>query len=440
MSYLEAVQVMNRFWNIAVAIAITGFIATNCYLLFGEKSTFYQSVAVNEFERMKTGDFSEQLPKESLVVPEEIYTVYVEQEDSVTDWLVKEGDVVIVGQELATLNTDRADKHREMLEVEFDALTEQEIELFNILTNLENSNRATKQTKSPNVKTNEGIRELNGTTTLNLGIDANFQVDVSQEGAYTAAISAVEQQLSEVQRKILVAETQLAQGVTNASLVSPADGVVSKVHRMGSRLAVDIYGSQRQVITYAKDDEWQEIQSGAKVLFEGSGIEKDEQGTVLSIAPVFSDDNKLLETYKSLDEKESLNPLAYYEVRIAPDNQLDTLPFAHNIHAMIYTNEVFGAVAMNKDWLRKKKEETAETTILTESGQASPVTIETPFIWEDRAVVTMGVSEGDIVIHKSLKGYDYTPRVFMPMPHYKPTKQQLKSYGWKNYLRHMIVR
>lgn len=432
---------MNKLVNIAIAVVVSAFIATNFYLLFSDKSVIAKSVYVNEYERLTPDDFTEEKPKEALVVPAQTYTVYVGQDETVESWLVTEGDSVFLGEELALLNTERADLNREVIEAQYDGLIEQKNDLESMIGDLTSERSASTSTTSSNINRNDGITELADKTTIELGLDVNFSVDVTQEGYYTEAIASAEQGLADVARQLVVVEAQLAQDPSNPALISPTDGVVSKVIRTGTTLAIDIFSSQKEMITYAKDHEWQEIETGDRVLLQGEGIEPGEEGTVSSVSTIHAEKNDLLATYKKLDKDKSMNPLSYYEVRIQPDSELASIPFSQNVNAVIITNEVFSATSLNEKWLRKNTEESAQGTIITELGRASVVEVVTPFTWRNRAIVTSGLQSDDIAINdRSVGGYDYEPRVYMPMPSYMPTKKEWKSFGWKNYVRHLIVK
>lgn len=432
---------MSKLSNIAIAIAVSAFLATNFYLLFSEKSVIAKSVYVKEYERMTVDDFSEEVAKEALVVPADTHTIYVGTENTVESWLVAEGDTVSVGQELALLNTERADDNRELIEAQNDALIQQENELKSILAKLVSERSKAQSTTGSNVNRKDGVTEVTGKTTIELGLDVKFSVDVTQAGSYAEAIAATEQQLADVTRQLVVVKAQLAQNPSSPALVSPIDGIVSNVIRTGSTLAIDIYGSQKEIITFAKDHEWQEIEVGDRVLLQGEGIEASEEGTVLSVSTIHAQEDESLVAYKKLDTKESTNPLAYYEVRISPDSELETVPYANHVNAVVITNEVFDAVALNEKWLRKKKEDSAQGTMIDHLGRAGTVTVTTPFIWKNRAVVTDGLYAGDIVIKDPVVGeYNYAPRVYLPMPSYMPVKKEWKSFGWKNYVKYMIIK
>src|SRR5690606_12917762 len=100
---------MNKRLSITVAIIISLFIAVNVHLLYSKKSTVPKSLYVHQYERMTPAHHEEELQKEGLITPEDIYTVYVGDDETIAAWLVKEGDPVQVGDEIALLQTERAE-------------------------------------------------------------------------------------------------------------------------------------------------------------------------------------------------------------------------------------------------------------------------------------------------------------------------------------------
>ena len=62
-------------------------------------------------------------------------------------------------------------------------------------------------------------------------------------------------------------------------------------------------------------------------------------------------EDEWLEAYKALGNTQKDNPLAYYEVRVAPyDEQMD-LPFGTNVNTFIQTNEANQVVSVKTNWL-----------------------------------------------------------------------------------------
>lgn len=432
---------MNKYGNIAIAFVISSFLAINIYLLFGEKSKIEKLVYVSEYERMTIDDFSVNIPKEALVSPMEVTTVYAGSEDDVESWLITEGDHVNVGDELALLNTEHADGEQALLEVESSALLQQENEVRALIADLSAAQSLAQTDSTSTVDRNDNVTEIDGETTIALDLTVGFTVDVTQEGSYAQALAAAEQQLTDITQKITVIEARLTQDPARPALVSPVEGVISKVSRMGSKLAVDIYSSEKVIVTYAVDDEWLLIEEGATVLLQGSGFDEATEGVVLSVSVLPAKDNDAVEAFKVIDPKKAKNPLAYYEVQISTENDLQTVPYGNNINAHVITNEAKGAVSLNEKWLRGFEEGTAKGMMINHSGKAVEVLLETPFTQDTRAVVTNGLSLGQIAMYApKVRDFEDAPKVFLPMPSYMPTKDEWKSFGWENYLDYMIVK
>ena len=420
---------MSKKTNIAVAIVISSFLAMNLYLLFSDKSVIPKSVHIDRYDRMTANDYQQELAKESLIAPQEVYTVYVGDEETVDAWLVQEGDHVNIGDELAYLQTERVEEQRAVWETDVDALRQQYSALMDILSDLESERNKARSASSKNVKENtEG--ELN----------VDVQVDVGQDGSFAQAISATEKELAEIDRQLLVVEAQLSQHTTKPALISPVEGVVSNVTRHGNVLAVDIFSSQRVLVTYAKNDEWQQIESGDRVLIQGEGVEKALEGNVLSVSTTPAGDNEWLHAYKALDDKTVKNPLAYYEVRVFTDSGLESVPFGTNVNAVIVIDEALEAISVEEKWLHNRSGASAVVWTIDDAGRATKVNVETPFSWKSRAIVWDGLQVGDVVIHQpNLRLYVDSPQTFMSIPTDMPTKSEWRTFGWRNYLKYSSI-
>ncbi|MEK5067191.1 efflux RND transporter periplasmic adaptor subunit [Sporosarcina sp. FSL K6-1508] len=432
---------MNKVMNIAVAIAISTFLAVNFYLLFSDKSVITKSVYVERYERMTSSDQQQELAKEGLIAPEETYTIYVGNDDTVDSWLVKEGDLVTVGDEIAILQTERADGQRAVWEAELDALHQQTSAVQSMIAGLESEREKAKSDSSSNVNRKDGVSK-NEDSDVEVGLNVDVQVDVKQDGSFAQAIAAAEQDLAEVERQLTVVEAQLAQDPGRPALVSPVDGVVSKVTRTGSQLSVDIFSSQKVIVTYAKNDEWQQIESGDVVLIQGDGIENAVEGTVLSVsqAPA-SNGNSWLNAYKALDDDTVKNPLSYYEVRILTDTAVQSVPYGTNVNAVVIVNEAQDAISVKEKWLHDLYKENAYVWKIDDTGRATKVDVATPFTWKKRAVVTQGLQLGDVVVYEpALQTYAYAPRVLMSIPTEFPSKAQWRAFGWRNYVKYIFIR
>lgn len=429
---------MNKWTAIGISIAVSCFIGGNAVLLFSDKSIIPKTVYVDEYERATTGDFEEGLPKESLVAPLATSTVYLEGEDTIQDWLVKEGDVVSTGQELATLNTSMADEQRSIWETEKDSLERQITEIKSTISTLESERANADSTNSSTDNSSDNLVEGPDDNTLNLGINVDVGVDVYQDGVFAQAIAEAQQKLSEINQKLEVVDAQLAQEGTPAVL-SPVEGVIAKIRDDNGSLAIDIYSAEKIIITYATDEQWQDMQMNDRVKIQADGMDDAIEGVILEISQVPANDSEFLSAYKELDPKEQTNPLAYYEMRIQPNQPIDTLPFGNNVNAEVIVNEAKEAVSIKSAWLYDRFENNAIAHVINEKGKAVKTPVSIAFDWKTQSVISEGLQPDSIVVNKPLiNDYTYAPSVFFPMPLETPTWQSVKDAGWKFYLRHLI--
>ena len=200
----------------------------------------------------------EEIPKEGLVTPEQIYTVYVGDDEVIASWLVQEGDPVQVGDEIALLQTERAESQLAAWAAEEEGLLEQRNSIESTIATLE-AEWGSAQNNTSRVNTTETPSD----TEVELNVDV--QVDVHQDGAFAQGIAEAERELAEIDRKLAVIQAQLAQDATRPALISPVNGTVSKVDKHGFHLAADIYSDMKLVTTYVQLDEWQKIEAGDSV-------------------------------------------------------------------------------------------------------------------------------------------------------------------------------
>lgn len=432
---------MNKLLKAGMAIVTIAFLAINIYLLYSEKSEMPKIQYVRDYERMTANDFEEKLFKETLVAPLETHTVYVRDEDAVESWLVADGDEVMVGQELAILNTERVDGEREVWQAERIGVQEQKTTLENQKRELVSLRKDANSTNTSNLDRNNNVTEVEGKTTIELGLNIGFTVDVTQEGSYVQAISAIDQQLAELSRQLEVLDAQLSRDDARPALISPVAGTVSNVMRYGSSLAVDIYSEEQVVVTYVEDGEWQQLAEGQRAKIQGKSLDQVIEGEILSVSAVPSKDTELLAAYQQLNKPREDDPLAYYEVRVMPSEPLENLPFVANLNTEITIDEVFDAVAIPKKWARPDEKNSIFVTKLDDIGKPLTVSATTPFQAKERFVITERVNPGEVVLHeRELHHYAEAPQIFLSFPAYTPVKEEWKAYGWRNYLKVLLLK
>lgn len=426
---------MNKtLMNVVIAVVVSVFLALNLYLLYSEKSVIPKSVYVNQHERMSANEYKEVLPKEGLIAPAEVFTIFADERNAIDTWLVEEGTPVTAGEELASLQTEEAEGQRAMWESEKDAIQTQQNTIRSTISTLEMTDTTNSSDSSNSDKT-----QADEDTKVELNVD--IKVDVNQTGSYDQAIAEAERDLADATRRLQVVESQLEQSPDIPALVSPVNGTVARIDSEGTRPTIVIYSNEQVIETYAEDEEWSELEKGDSVLMAAKGTEGTTDGSVQSVDKIPAQSDEFLDAYKELAKKQVTNPLAYYKVRLSTDGQKIQAPFGTHVKTVITTNLAQNAAAVQSRWVTDMNEENAFVWRLDESGYAATVAIETPFEHLDHRVVTSGVVAGDVVVHdKSIRDQESAPRVFFPMPTDMPTKEEWKAFGWKNYVKVLLLK
>ncbi|WP_153730400.1 HlyD family secretion protein [Sporosarcina obsidiansis] len=552
---------MVKWRNLIVVILVTSFIALNSYLVFSEKSVIPKSFYVNGYERLAADDYTKELDKEGFIAPKELHTVYLKEGQTIDSWLVKEGETVDFGTELASLKTDHIDEQRSQLNAERTALQNQVSTIRQTISDLEYEQR-----RSSSSKGDSNTYDSNDDKKVQVNIDVG--VDVVGEGTFAQAIADAERDLAQVQRQIETLDSKIDQLPTDIAMTSPVNGSVVKINRDGSP-SIDIYSTDQTIVTYVLHDEWLNIEPGSFVTIqheairtpfvpkenpnenpdgvgsvEGSDVaaasadgmppvedvyindstddldhevdgnsfdeqvddpatnpdtpvnntdnpdgtinhpdsnsENDSQlegeneetpegtpaqtkeekklaeiqeriqpdyptdistlsGTVVSVSKVPAQEDKWLKAYKSLGNTQKENPLAYYEVRIAPYDEQLQLPFGTNVNTFIQTNEANQATSIKTNWLVNKHNDRAKVWTLDSKGRAVQTIVDTPFTWLDRSILTSGTEPGTVALHNdNLNDNLDNQTVFHPIPLYLPEWDKWKGTHWKTYARYIV--
>lgn len=432
---------MNRFFFIGLSIAITAFIAANFLLLFGEKSVLPKTFYVAETERAYTHTYTEKLPKEAVTAPNRTTEIYVQEREAIDQWLVKEGDTVQAGSELASLNEAETEEQRAIWEAERDALQNELSEVELSLSNLVLERPVAADPYTDNQTYNDSFVNENGDTT-DVNVNVDLGVDVPQDAPYAAAIAEAEQHIASIQSKLAVIEAQLNQSLANPALISPEEGVVASVNRDSEPMSVEIYSNDKIFITYVLEDEWQEVAADDRVMVHVDGMDQAVSGTVLAVSPLPAVDSKWLEAYNALDPVDQKNPIAIYEVRIAADTPVDgTVPFGATANAEIVTEEAPDAVAVPEPWIFDRNADSGSVLQLQTDGRAANIPVTVSFDVDGKAVLSEGIAPGTITANeKTIRNFQGSPKVFVPFPSNQPNYEFAKSTNWRKYVEYLLAR
>ncbi|ANU10076.1 hypothetical protein A1A1_06027 [Planococcus antarcticus DSM 14505] len=432
---------MNRFFFIGLSIAIIAFLTANSLLMFGEKSILSKSVYVSDYEQAYTGEHEISLFKEALTAPQDTVEIYVQDHEALQQWMVKEGDSVTAGSELATLNEAQTEEQRAVWETQKTALEGQRTEVENSLTTLQQSRAAQGGPVSQDATDNSEITNEDDET-IQFDVNVSVGVAVPQDGSYAAGIAQAEQQLAAIESQLAVLDAQLSQSLSNPSVISPVDGTVSKINGETEPLSIEIYSNEKVFLSYVLEDEWPLVEVADVVKIEGEGIQGIATGTVQSVSKMPAEETKWLEAYHHLDSKEQNNPLAYYEVRIVADTPIENdIPYGSNVNTSITLETAEDTVALPISWLFDYDGVDGKIHTLNINGRPQTLTVATDFEDGTKAVLSEGPEAGTMVIKEDkLENFVSPPKVFMPFPDRQPNFEYAKNTYWRAYVEYLLAR
>ena len=431
---------MNKLVALGIFIAVAAFVATNALLMFGEKSILPKTVYVHEFEQAYTSDFTEQLPKEAITVPLGTSELYMRELEAVDQWLVSAGDEVEAGTELASLNEAETEEQRAIWESERDAVMTERSEVQSSLAELQSA-REQQGSPSEQSETDRVEGETPEGEAFEFDVNVSVGVEVPQDGTFAAGIAQAEQRLAELDSRLAVLEAQLAQSLSNPALISPIEGVVAAIDQDSEPMSIEIYSTEKVLVTYALEREWQDVNEGDAVWVHVDGISRAMSGRVMSVAQIPSETSKWLEAYHELDATEQVNPIAYYEVRVMTEETLEgEVPYGRTANLSIVLQEAQEAVALPQQWIFKRYDTEGFVHRLGADGRASAVPVAVAFDVDGKAVLESGVDAGTIVLQEqTLRDFTAPPKVFMPFPIRQPDFELAKHTDWREYLEFLIA-
>ncbi len=381
-----------RLTVIITSLIVSLFIGWNFYLLYGKQSVIPKVAYVSTYEVVKEDEYERHFKNDGLVVPEEIVTMYMSEEDAIDQWLVKEGDEVEAGDELVLLQTERMEGMVETWTAERDALMKQRDTVSSTVSYLEKERKnATYNTSDTNsTKANQDT---------NVELNVNMAIDVHQDGAFAQAIAEAERELANIERQLTVLEHQINQSSIRPAIISPVDGIVAELRKHEIRPSLDVYSTETQVATYVTEEEWESIEAGDQSTVHFGKYEEKAEGSIALRSLIPALESRTFEAYQAFDKRAKKNPLDFYEVRVALETAPPSVPFGKKVSVDVTTDYTPSAIAVPEKWYEREKKDRGMIQRITTSGKVVPLEVESEFVSDDQRVVLRdGLYDHDVVI------------------------------------------
>lgn len=413
--------IKSRPWTSLSMIVMAILVGLNAFYVFKDNSKVARSYFVDEFQRATVGDRVETVKKDAIVAPAETYTVSADAK-SLSAVNVKRGQHIQASDLLATYKTEQVDDELTKLEAERDAYETELSDLQSALSQIESDFGGTDNPKS-SINTDQISDKLNVTVKLELG----------QQNTPSTAVAILNRHIAEATRQIAVMDAQIAQIQARRGVVSPVDGVIANVTDEAGTVTFEIYSTEKAMLVYLSEEEWQQVAAGQRVDFELQHFKDDLSGIVLEKSMIATNHDAIWA--KELAKTAKLPKPTNYEVMLQQDDMLENIPFSTVGQAAIVVNEAFDAYKVNSSWVKSVKG-AKSVYIIDEDGKIRLEDIEVAFSTKDSTIFTSYIDVDTPILANEKR--NILARTFCSMPVKKIEWQHFKEIGWKDYVKYII--
>lgn len=414
--------IKSRPWSSLSIIVIALLIGVNAYFVFKADSKVARSYFIDEFQRATTGDRVETVKKDAIVAPAETYTIAAEAK-SLSAVNVKRGQEIHATDVLATYKTEEVDDELTKLEAERSAYEVELSDLESALAQIESEFGRASDPKS-SINTDQISDKLN----------VNVKLELAQQNSPSTAVAILNRHIAEATRQVALMDAQITQIQARQGVISPVDGVISKITEEAGTVTFEIYSSEKAMLAYLSEDEWQQVMAGQTVKFNLQHFEAKLSGIVLEKQMIATNNestwaNELAKTAK-------LPKPSSYQVTLQQDDFIEDIPFSTIGKASIVVNEAFDAYKVKSAWVKTAKKDVHSVYIIGEDGKIRLENIDVAFKTANATIFTGYMDEGTPIITNEQR--NILARSFRSMPLKKIEWQHFKEIDWKDYVKYIV--
>ncbi|MFJ7736019.1 HlyD family secretion protein [Lysinibacillus sp. NPDC097287] len=407
-----------RPWTSISIVVAAILIGLNAYFVFKDDSKVARSYFIDEFQKAYTGDNVERINKETIVAPAETYTISADAK-SLSAISVKRGQEVAATDLLATYKTEEVDDELTKLEAEQAAYETELSDLESALSQIETD--STDPTSSIN------------TDQISEKLAVTVEMELAGQNSTSTAIAILNRHIAETNRHIALIEAQIAQLQARQGVISPVDGVISNITEEAGSVTFEIYSSEKAMLAYLSEDEWQKVIAGQTVDFELQHFEDALTGVVIEkqMIATTKDSTWANELGKSVKLPQPSN----YEVMLQQDDVLEGIPFSTVGKASIIVNEAIDSFKVDKNWVKSSKDDGHSLYIVGQDGKIRLEDIQIEFETAKSTIFTGYLDEGTPILSNEKR--NIMARTFRTMPVEKIEWQHFKELSWKEYIKYI---
>ncbi|MEB2302729.1 HlyD family secretion protein [Lysinibacillus xylanilyticus] len=408
-------------WTSMTIVLTMLLVGVNAYFVYKDDSKITRSYYIDEFQKAYKGTNSERVNKETIVAPAETYTLTADA-TSLSAVNVKRGQKVTSNDVLATYKTEEIDNELTKLEAERTAYENERNDLEDALSQIEDDYDDTDPKSSVNTD------EINGTLSVTL------KLELGQQTSPSTAVALLNRHIAETDRQIAIMDAQIEQIQARQGVVSPVDGVIAAVKEEAGTVTFEIYSTEKTMLAYLSEDEWQKVSEGQTVDFKVKHLKDSLSGSVLEKQMIAANDSSIWGN--ELAKTTALPQPTNYEVVLQQDDAMEDIPFSTTGKASIIVNEASDSYKVDKSWVHATKKKGKKIYIVGQDGKIELKDIHVNFKTAKSAIFTDSLNEGTPMLsdkQRNLSAYS-----FRTMPVEKIKWKHFKELDWKDYIKYIV--
>lgn len=414
--------IKSRPWTSLSIIVIALLIGVNAYFVFKDDSKVARSYFINEFQRATPSDRVETVEKDAIVAPAQTYTISADAKNlAAID--VTRGQEVHANDLLATYKTEEVDGELAKLEAERTAYETELSDLESALADIESEYGGGNDPKS-SINTDQISEKLNVSVKFELG----------QQASPSTAVAILNRHIAETNRQIALMDAQIGQIKARQGVICPVDGVISKITEQAGAVTFEIYSSEKSMLAYLSEDEWQKVENGQTVNFKLPHNDDDLSGIVFQKQMIPANKESLWAN--ELAKSAKLPKPTSYEVILHQDDILESIPFSTVGKASITVNQASNALKVKSAWVKAGKKNKHSVYTIDENGKIRLEDIEVAFKTADSTIFTGYMDAGTPIIANEQR--NILARSFRSIPLKKIEWRNFKEIGWKDYVKYIV--
>ncbi|MFD1706846.1 efflux RND transporter periplasmic adaptor subunit [Siminovitchia sediminis] len=415
---------MNKWIRVLMVLGVILFITANTILITRENGSVSRINYISDWSKIRETDIVHSLAADGVI--EEADTIYImaDQEKTIEEFLVKEGDQVEAGTTLFIYQSNQVDRQTSFLDSEIESLlakrnsVEALIDEWSSLTP-----PASADTFADPVYSGEAtdFEEWDPWTALENPQSADpseWQQTMDKEiGEKRLELEKIEAEIEKLEKQKAFLQNER----DDLAVTSPVDGIVKKL-RPNEKQVITIASNEKVLTGKLTEEELPEVKEGMRVNILSHLFESRPTGEVSKITrmPAGADDGTSL-----------------YPFTVTLDEQHSDVQYGYHVTADIILNEMQGVPVVFAKSIRDQGDQSF-IWVLNENGITEKREIEKGLEDGGLYAVTSGGQTGELYVTRPGKTVKEAPFITPLEPH-RLNRGALKNITCKQVLKHILI-